>query len=443
VAGLYFHIPFREARRSYDDAYYEVLRGDAARDDAAFDRFVNALDRELRLYAYEVAGDEAIETIYAGGGRPSLLPLRHVRSLLNTVLDVFDASAFRESTAEVNPADATLDYLRGLHGVGFDRLSIEVLSFFPDDLKHLGAPHTAAEAVRAIRTAGRAGFDTVSIDLAFGFPGQTADRWLANLNQAVGMGVPAVAVLEWPGGPADPSHDAQHHTPGASPSDDPPAETRHPSDNPPSSDGEAHHGTAEDQTAEDQTAEDQTAGDGSRDRALDAAKRFREAIRFFRNHEYAPYEMTHFARPGHQSGHLRDTYAHGSYIGVGPSAESFWWPGQSPDRSARRWANVSDLDRYVELLGQRYPPTAYRQTVDWSTLAREYVFLRLRTASGLDLNVLRDRYGVDLRERHGPLLDRLADAGLIAPVENGRVQLTPSGFLVADGITERLLRDRR
>ena len=408
VAGLYFHIPFREARRSYDDAYYEVVR-----DDATLDRFVDALDRELRLYAHEVAGDEAIETIYAGGGRPSLLPLRHVRSLLNTVLDVFNASAFRESTAEVNPADATLDYLRGLHGVGFDRLSIEVLSFFPDDLTHLGAPHTAAEAVRTIRMAGRAGFDTVSIDLAFGFPGQTADRWLANLNQAVGMGVPAVAVLEWTASPVAPSAHAHHHTPGASPSDEPPA-----------------GGEAEPEGA-------------SQDQALDAAKRFREAMRFFRNHEYAPYEMTHFARPGHRSQHLRDTYAHGSYIGVGPSAESFWWPGQSPDRSARRWANVSDLDRYVELLGQRYPPTAYRQTVDWSSLAHEYIFLRLRTAAGLNLHVLRDRYGVDLRERHGPLLDRLVDADLVAPVENGRVQLTPAGFLVADGITKRLLRDRR
>lgn len=414
MAGLYFHIPFRESRRSYDDAYYEV-----ARNDAALDRFVDALDRELRLYAHEYADDEAIETIYAGGGRPSVLPLRHVRSLLNTVLDVFDASAFRESTAEVNPADATLDYLRGLHGVGFDRLSIEVLSFFPDDLKALNAPHTAAEAVRAIRMAGRAGFDTVSIDLAFGFPGQTSERWLANLNQSVGMGVPAVAVLEWPGGDAAPSHDAQHHTPGASPSDAPPVD---------------EHGNSDAGTGSD---------DESDDRALNAAKRFREAMRFFEDRDYAPYEMTHFAQPGHQSQHLHDTYAHGSYIGVGPSAESFWWPGQSPDRSARRWANVSELDRYVDLLSQRYPPTAYRQTVDWSSLAREYIFLRLRTADGLDLHVLHDRYGVDLRERHGPLLARLVDSGLIAPIDDGHVQLTPSGFLVADGITERLLRDKR
>ena len=397
MAGLYFHIPFRTAPRPYDDAYYDILRDDAS-GDALLQRFVDAVDAELRLYARQYADDEPVRTIHAGGGRPSLLRLKHVRSLLATVLDVFDASVFEESTAEINPANATNTYLSGLQSIGFDRLSIEVLSFYPDDLHTLQAPHSGADAVRSIRAAQAAGFNTFAVDLAFGWPEQSMDMWERNLRQVIDMDVPGITLIEW------------------SPT-----------------------GSEDQSTSDDGSNEGDGRGETGRDLAMRQAKQFRLATELLESSGYDAYELTHFALPGHASSHLRNTYAHGSYIGVGPSAESFWWPGRSPDRSATRWTNVSDVHEYIHLLSNRYPPIAYRQTSDWTTLIREYIFFRLRTDSGLNLRDLGDRYGYDLHKNRSQLLGKLVDNDLVTGLDDGLVQLTPSGRLVADGITERLL----
>lgn len=389
VAGLYFHIPFRTARRSFDDAYYEVIP-DADRRERAMERFTAAMQQELRLYAREHAEDEPIRTIQAGGGRPSLLPIRHVRSLVTTVLDVFDASTFQQSTAELNPADATTAYLNGLRTLGFNRLSIAALSFYPDDLKHLQTPHTAADAIRCIRAAHEAGFETIAVDLAFGWPGQSIERWENNLQQAVDMEIPSVTVVEW-----------------------------HPGRDAPKGD-------------------DAAGADAERLR-MKHARQFKLANELLVDAGYEPYELTHFAQPGHEALHLQNTYDHGSYIGVGPSAESFWWPNRSPSRSATRWTNVSNLDRYVQLLNGQYSPIAYRQTADWTSLTREYIFLRLRTPHGLDLADLNERYGYDVRAERETLIATLADNNLIHSPDDHSLRLTRSGRLVADGIAERLM----
>jgi len=380
VAGLYFHIPFRTASRSYDDAYYEVFPDEQDRT-SSLASFTEAVDAELRLYARDYAEDEPIQTIYAGGGRPSLLPLRHVRSLLNTVLDVFDASMFEESTAEVNPADATRTYLSGLRNVGFDRLSVEALSFYPEDLQRLGAPHRASDVIRTIRTAVNVGFDSLAVDLAFGWPDQSMQQWEKNLQQAVEMGIPSVTLME------------------------------HRADGP---------------------------GDTDDDR-MQRARKLQRAGDMLTDAGYHPYEVTHYARPGHESVHLKNTYAHGSYIGVGPSAESFWWPQRAGNRSASRWTNIRDLSRYVEVLGNRYPPIAYRQTADWTSLAREFIFLRMRTQEGLSLPDLHKRYGYDLLAEKGDLVDRLIDNSLMNGLGDQCLRLTRSGRLVADGIAEKLM----
>jgi oxygen-independent coproporphyrinogen-3 oxidase len=401
VASLYVHVPFRERPRSYDDAFY-VRPNDAS---ASSSEYVSAVCRELRFYAHQYAADDGIETIYAGGGRPSLLRLGEVQSVVNTVLDLFDTSAITEATAEVNPADATREYLRGLNALGFNRLSLPVLSFYPDDLAALGTPHSSADAIRAVRLAHHAGFEHLSIDLLFGRPGGSFERWKANLQQAVDLRIPHLAIAEWTGD--DPTEDAAV----------------------------------------------QSNGDDQRE--VETAKSLSFAISYLERNGYTQYELTHFARDGHRSRHHDATYAHANQLGVGPSAHSLWWSRDTEKAPARRWANVRDLDRYVDLLGRRYPPVAFRQTLPWPTLAQEYVMLRLRTGEGLDLGRLRRTYGLDLLERRGDLLHTLAEKGLVehadAPVpasESGteraeeagpRIRLTPRGRLVTDGITQRLL----
>lgn len=403
MAGLYFHIPFRRATRPYDDAYYEVVPDDPS-GDAAVQRFVDAVDAELRLYARQHADDEPVRTIHAGGGRPSLLPLKHVRSLLGTVLDVFDASVFEESTAEISPADADPRYLSGLNSLGIDRLSLEVLSFYPDDLQMLQAPHSGADAIRAIRAVQNKDFNSFAIDLAFGWPSQSIEMWERTVRQAIDLDVPGITLVEWA-----PDHPLNHNC-----------------------------GIVRDEASGESEDADRDHA-VNRDQAMHQAKQFRLATDILEAHGYEAYELTHFARPGHASKHLRNTYAHGSYIGVGPSAESFWWPDRSPDRSATRWTNVSNVDEYVRLLSNRYPPISYRQTSDWTSLVREYIFFRLRTGDGLNLADLSNRYGYDLRGKRGAFLSKLIENDLITGLDDGNMQLTRSGRLVADGITERLL----
>jgi oxygen-independent coproporphyrinogen-3 oxidase len=107
---------------------------------------------------------------------------------------------------------------------------------------------------------------------------------------------------------------------------------------------------------------------------------------------------------------------------------------------ARRWANVRDVDRYQQLLSQQYPPISFRQTIDWKTLADEYIALRLRTGDGLDLRRLKAAYGVDLREEKADLLEKLLEKELVTETNSHQISLTHRGRLVTDGITERLTR---
>lgn len=373
MAGLYVHVPFRRARRSYDEAYYVVT------DESDFSGYARALCQELQYYAREYASEESITTIYAGGGRPSLLPLDTAHTLLTSVLEVFDGSAIEEATAEINPADAELRYLNGLRRVGFDRFSIEVLSFFAEDLAEIDAPHSVSDVEQTLQYARQVGFENLSVDLLFGWPRQSFENWKASLQKAVELEIPHITVLETP-----------------------------------------------------------TSEDEHRPR-VERAKRLEFAMSYLLDEGYEQYELTHFARPGYRSVHQENYYTHGNHLGLGPAAQTFWWTDREDNPLARRWSNVSDIERYVDLLDNRHPPIAYRQTLNQTALAREYVLLRLRTQEGLNLDVLENSYGRDLRTSHEDLLTHLADEGLIHDDNATHVCLTPEGRLVADGITERLL----
>jgi len=375
VAGLYIHVPLRRDAHTYDDSFA------VAPNSIEESQLVAALRRELQLYGQDYLAREPLRTVYLGGGTPSLLSLRGVHDLLDALRTLVDASALEEITMELTPSTASPDYLRGLRQMGVDRLSIEALSFSTEDLRALDAPHTGEEVTTLLRAARASGFDRLSVDLLFGWPGQSHTDWTAALAQAADRDLPHLTLLEAPA----------------------------------------------------------VAGPVATDKAL--AHRLKHAMTMLRSEGYEQYELTHFARPGARSRHQVNYYAHGNQLGLGPSAESFWWP-RRPDRGrARRWSNVSDVDRYVALLRDRFPPIAYRQTLDRRALAQEYLMLRLRTEEGLDLDHLAQQYGVDLRSEQARLLGRLEEEDLIRPVDH-RVRLTVRGRLVTDGITEKLMPSR-
>lgn len=375
MAGLYVHVPFRRGTHAYDDGLAVEI------DSAHESRFGTALRRELRLHARRYASDASLQTLYLGGGRPSLLSLEHLRSFFTALQETLDLSALEEVTLELAPADVDSDYARGLRKMGVDRVSLEALAFSTPALQALEAPHTAEDVDQSIRALRSRGPESISITLLFGWPAQSHADWAGTLERAVSMGVPHLALVE------------------ASSEAEPVATEK----------ARAH--------------------------------RFEYAMSALQAEGYVQYELTHFAQPGARSQHQTRYYAHDNQLGLGPSSESFWWGRRDASARARRWTNVSDLDRYGTLLRDRSPPVAHRQSLDRTALAQEYVMLRLRTAAGLDLGRLRKQYGVDLRNEEGSLLDRLQDEGLIR-TENRTVRLSARGRLVADAITKKLMPSR-
>lgn len=381
MAGLYLHIPFCTQRCIYCDFYFVTTSRD-------FSPFVNAMLAEIEAYGREYGEREPLETLYLGGGTPSLLSIDDVARLMEGVARSFDLSEVEEVTFEVNPEDATLDYLTGLRSLGVTRLSLGVQSFFDEDLRFMNRVHGAAEAERAIDTIRRVGFETFSVDLIFGLPDQPAEHWMANLEKAARMEAPHLSTY---------GLTIEDRTPLAN---------------------QVARGLVE-----------PASEDISRERYLDT-------MDYLRHHGYEHYEVSSFTQPGARSRHNQLYWRHGNYLGLGPSAHSFWRQTRS---LAGRWSNVRNLRRYQALLEQGQRPLEWEEALGADDLADEYILLRLRLLEdGLDVDVLEEQYGVDLLVEKVDELAELESAGLVQ-LRNGVLRLTDEGVLVCDAVTAKLI----
>lgn len=244
----------------------------------------------------------------------------------------------------------------------------------------MDARSSAAEEVRALISQARdVGFESLSVDLDFGGAEQALSTWKTRLHRAADLRVPHVTLHE-------------------------------------------------------------RESEGSPHEEAERADQFAFAMTFLDAKGYEQYQLTHFACPGHRSRYQTHVYAHGNVLGLGPGAESFWWPDRSNPSTAQRWSNVTDIAAYVQRLRTDTSPVAQREALDRTALAHEYILLRLRTSDGLDLDVLDDQYDFSLRDHPAATLDRLAAEGLIHD-DPSRVRLTPRGRLVADAVTRRLIRE--
>ena len=357
MAGLYLHVPFCARRCTYCDFYFVAGRKAPA-------GFVAAALVEIDRLADAYAAQERLDTLYVGGGTPSRLPLADLGALFARIRTRFRADALDELTVEVNPDDATPEYLRGLRSLGADRLSIGVQSFFDEDLRWMNRAHDADAAHRVVDAARAAGFDRFSVDLIFGLPHQPAERWTANVARAVELDVPHVSAYAL--------------------------------------------------TVEPKTAFGKAVLTG-REAAPDdeaTAYLFRWTMDRLRAAGYEHYEISSYARPGQRAVHNSRYWTHANYLGVGPGAHSFWRPRRLGGGVARRWQNAASLSRYEGLARTGQPVREDETVLTPTDLANEYVMLRLRTADGLDLGHLEDAYGADLVSEHVDDLAWLESEGL-------------------------------
>jgi oxygen-independent coproporphyrinogen-3 oxidase len=387
VAGLYVHIPFCEHKCIYCD-FYSIAPQDASRStDELIGRFLASLRTEIALRAQEERFRVPYETIFFGGGTPSLLSPSSIEQVLTLLADSFRIENGAEITLETNPGTVDLSKLRAFRSAGVNRLSVGVQSFHDDELRFLSRIHSAREAKECLRDACKAGFDNVSLDLIFALPQQTKERWVSNLRQAVELGPKHLSCYSLIVEPNTPLWRM--------------VESR--------------------QVSLLDVEED--------------ARLYEHTMEYLAACGYEQYEVSNFARPGYASRHNTNYWNHTNYLGFGPSAHSFW-SSSAFGSDARRWWNIANVAGYSERLERGSMPVAGEEQLTIEQLVREEILLGLRS-DGIDVAGFRKRYDRDLLVSRRSQIDSLIDSEM-ATLERGKLRLTAKGYLVCDEISAAL-----
>ena len=369
AAGLYVHIPFCSSRCSYCDFATGIYQTELA---AAY---VLALAREIGSSAY--AGVD-VDTIYFGGGTPSLLSPAQLDHLLSTLHDTFQIDAAAEITLEINPGSANPEKLRAFRSLGINRASFGAQTFADAELAKLGRSHSAADTLKTFADLRRAGFTNVSFDLIAGLPGQTLEGWRKNIRQALELGPEHLSfyLLEVHSG----TPLAEHIRRGIQPEPD-----------------------------------DDLAG-----------VMYQWMLEQASAAGYEHYEISNLCRPGFHSRHNVKYWSAEPYYGFGCSAHSY-------DGQLRRWSNQRDVFKYVEVIQSYESPVVEEQQLTPTDVRAEALFLGMRLMHGVDMRRYRESFGVDLRDEHGEDLDRFCKAGLLE-FDGDLIRLTRNGALLSNEV---------
>lgn len=322
------------------------------------------------------------ETVYFGGGTPSLLPTSDIERLLAGVGSILPIAPGAEVTLEANPDDIDAGRLAEWRSVGIGRLSIGIQSFRDEDLRWMNRSHDARQALDAVGAAQAAGFSDISIDLIYGSPGLGTEAWAANLDIALSLGVPHLSCYALTVEAGTPLDAMVRRKKKASP--DP-----------------------ERQAEQYLLLLERSAAAG-----------------------YEPYEISNFCLPGRRSRHNSAYWKGTPYFGFGPSAHSF-------DGTDRRW-NISSNPAYIESIRKGSIPCE-AETLTHGQRLNEYVMTALRTMEGIDLGHVSQEWGMEEADRLRVGVGRQVDRGMAVMEEDG-IRLTPQGRLFADGIAAELFR---
>ena len=358
--GLYVHIPFCKTKCPYC-AFYSVESL------SLIPRWLDAFEKEV---VHSQHGFGSFDTLYLGGGTPSVLTMRDLERVIQGLSCHFTFAADTEITIEGNPGDLTKDKAHGLRSLGFNRVNLGVQSFNDGELAFLGRRHTAGEAERALRHLRCAGFENIGVDLMYGLPEQSPETWVNTLTRTLTF---------------QPEHISCYQL------------------------------TFERGTAFWKKKEQGIFRALSQEREREF---FLMSSSFLEDAGYIHYEISNFARePAFASRHNRKYWFHIPYLGLGPSAHSFC--------ESTRWWNLRSVKKYCEVLERGDLPVAGRERLTEEQIRLEAVSLGLRTSQGVELTHITGNSEAEHAIR------TLQDAGLIR-VTNGRLIATREGFLVAD-----------
>lgn len=372
MAGIYIHIPFCKQACHYCDFHFSTTLKHK-------DAMIEALLSELKLRKNYLS-DENIETVYFGGGTPSLLTYKELEKLINQIYNDFQLVNHPEITLEANPDDLNAEFLRGIQQIGINRLSIGVQSFLNKDLEWMNRAHNSNQAIDSIKRSQDIGIDNISIDLIYGMPSLTNKEWKENIQRAFEL--------------------------------------------------EIRHISSYALTVEQGTALGNWVAKGKL-KAMDeeqAAEQFEILMEEMFNNNYLHYEISNFCKEGYHSRHNSSYWEGKKYLGIGPSAHSF-------NKTTRQW-NVANNHQYIDQIFRNELPS----TVEVLTIEdriNEYLMISLRTSKGISFEYFEKEFGSENLSSIKRNLDSYINANLLE-IENNYCRTTKNGKLMADKIASDL-----
>lgn len=363
MAGLYIHIPFCKRKCGYCD-FYSCTRLEMR--PAALAALLGEMEAER-----DFLPARPLDTIYIGGGTPTLYTPRELQSLITRAQELWGYRHGAEITVEANPDDLTPQYLEALAATDVNRLSIGIQSFLDRDLRLMNRRHTAAQAIGAVKDAQRAGFSNISIDLIYGIPGMDGDEWRGNIDAALGLDV--------------------HHI-------------------------SAYHLTIEDGTP---MGRAQARGEFTPVEENRSEEQYLLLHTMLAGAGYEHYEISNFARPGLRARHNSSYWSGEPYLGIGPAAHSF--------DGVRRRGFPRSLELYLTDRAGNY----ITETLTPDDRFNEYVMTRLRTAEGVDTGRMEALFGTAALRSFEDSARKHVRTGLLVR-QGARIFIPAEKFLVSD-----------
>ncbi|MGM8361596.1 radical SAM family heme chaperone HemW [Flavobacterium sp. ARAG 55.4] len=378
MSGIYIHIPFCKQACHYCDFHFSTSMKKK-------NEMVLALAKEIQMRKNELLDcarsdkDELIETIYFGGGTPSRLQIEDLRLLMDSIYENYTVCDTPEITLEANPDDLTEEYLVALKQLGINRLSIGIQSFYEEDLKMMNRAHNAAEAKKCLELATQY-FDNISLDLIYGIPGMSNEKWLQNIETALGFGIPHISSYAL--------------------------------------------------TVEPKTALNKLIKNGKIDEPKDevASEHFMLLVETLERNGFVHYELSNFGKPDYFSKNNSAYWLGKKYIGIGPSAHSY-------DGISRSW-NIANNSLYIKsILENQLPNETEKLSVE--DRYNEYIMTGLRTIWGVSLDRIQNEFGQDYLDYLVKQSQKFLNDELLF-IENDILRPTSKGKFLTDGIASDL-----
>lgn len=372
MAGIYIHIPFCKSKCAYCNFFSLVS-------EKKINDYINALKREI-LSRKSYLGDELVETVYFGGGTPSILEPKYIDEILTLLHENFNIISNPETTLEVNPDTIDKDKMFQLKSLGINRMSVGIQSFHDDDLKYLDRKHNSKHALQVLDELQQVGFDKITLDLIYGIPTLTEEKWNRNLDIFFSTKISHLS---------------------------------------------AYALTVEPKTVLGQRIENNELQDVDEDSVV---RQYDILVERTRENGFEHYEISNFAKEGCRSQHNSIYWKDEKYLGLGPSAHSY-------DGNSRQW-NVSNLTKYIQSVGTS-DDYYEKEILTLDDKYNEYVMTSLRTSWGCSLEKIKSKYGNRYVKCFLKGTEKYLASGEMLD-KSGNFMLSEKGKLFADGIAADL-----